>query len=105
MLNNIIKEVKGFRLDKKQSNGLQMGGGVVYAGRQQIILECRYPNRKNCHDTISLIPNMGHHINELTDEQAGQIFAEAGWLVKGYNDNKYTRCPYCKTKIKGSPIK
>jgi len=95
---------KGFTLGKKRDNGIQTSGGNHFVSVEQIFLECRYPNRKKCHDTIALIPLYGFSIDNVTDEEAGEIFANAGWLVKGYNDKKHTRCPYCKTKITPSPI-
>lgn len=98
-----IKLPKNTYLGKREYNGLMVGGLPVYSSVAQIFLECKYPNRKGCHDSIALIPTGTHRneiIDNITDEQAAKIFADAGWLVKGFNHPKYTRCPYCRTKLK-----
>lgn len=88
--------------------GLQTAGNVFSGGRAEIFLEC-YGNSENCHDTIAITPNntlgkshmTGNEIvDSITDKQAGQIFEEEGWLVKGYNNPNHTRCPECKEEVK-----
>lgn len=80
-----------------------VGGLPVYSSVAQIFLECRYPNRKDCHDTIAILPkgSCGNEIIDvITDEQAAKVFTSMGWLVKGHNNKKYTRCPNCAKKLK-----
>lgn len=88
---------KGFRIGKRYDNGIMVGGKAVFGGWPQIFLECKHPERPGCHDTISIIAQGGNSIDKITDEQAGEIFDSNGWLVKGYNNNAYTRCPHCKS--------
>lgn len=101
----MIKIPTGFTLGKYKDNGIQLCSINYFAPVEQIFLECKYPNRKECHDTISLLPKIGYSINSITDQKAGEIFESAGWLVKGYNNKKYTRCPHCRTKVNPTLIK
>ena len=98
-----IKLPRNTYIGKEQSNGLMVGGKPAYVSTAQLFLQCKYPNRKGCHDTIAILPT-GAHGNEIidgiSDREAGRIFAEHGWLVKGYNNPKYTRCPFCAKKFK-----
>ena len=85
-------------LGKYKTNGIMCAGLAVFQDVAQVFLECG-GNKKGCHKSISIIPHVPYAneiIDKITDEQAGKIFSENGWLVKGYNNKKYTRCPICK---------
>ena len=93
---------KNTMIGKKKTNAIMVGDLVIDGGSEQIFLECKYPNRKNCHDTIALFPKNIEGlsvIENLSDNEAGRIFADMGWLIKGYN-SVFTRCPNCRKKLK-----
>ncbi len=100
-----IKLPKDVKIGKERTNGIMVGGLPVHASSAQLFLQC-CGKEKKCHDTIAILPvstatrSRNEIIDSISNEQAGKIFADHGWLVKGYNSNKYTRCPECSKKIK-----
>lgn len=96
---------KYYRIGKRKYNGIFTGGGMVNWGTAQIFLECN-GLRKGCHDTIAILPKSNPFrdnntiVDSISDDEAGEVFAQNGWLVKGYNSEKYTRCPVCALFLK-----
>lgn len=96
-------------MGKKQTNGLMIGGRPVYSSVAQIFLECA-GGEAQCHDTIAILPNRNASrdandiVDSITDVEAVKIFAAHGWLVKGYNSRKYTRCPVCASVLKPNSV-
>lgn len=76
--------------------------GPIYSCVAQIFLECA-GREIGCHDTIAILPkgncDRNSIVDSITDNTAGKLFAAQGWLVKGYNNKKYTRCPICAKVI------
>lgn len=106
-----IKHIKNIKLPpdthigKEITNGIMVGGIAAFSGVAQIYLRCG-GSEKLCHDTIALLPcrrakfDGNTIIDRISDEVSGNVFSQHGWLVKGYNNDTYTRCPVCKSKIK-----
>lgn len=100
-----IKLPANVYIGKEQSNGLMIGGRPVYSSVAQIFLQCN-GKEKGCHDTIALLPNRNANkdpndiIDSISTNRAAKIFAQSGWLVYGYNNNAFTRCPICAKKVK-----
>lgn len=101
VLSSAVKLPPHFRLGKEKTNGIMIGGLPMFSSVAQIFLRCA-GNEKKCHDTIALIPTTtdgNDAVNKVTDAEAGKIFDAQGWLVKGYNNSDYTRCPVCRLNI------
>lgn len=92
-------------IGKEQSNGIMVGGKPAFVGVAQLFLQC-VGKEKKCHDTIAILPKKNANrsgndiVDSISDKVAGKIFEQYGWLVKGYNNPKYTRCPICAKKVR-----
>lgn len=104
VLSSAVQLPPNVYIGKEKTNGLMIGGRPVFSAVAQIFLQCNGKEKK-CHDTIALLPKRNANrdangiVDSISNEMACKIFDSEGWLVKGYNNSKYTRCPVCSKKM------